>query len=579
MASRPENVAPRPVDNSRAAASNARVQDVCRFIESMFSQRARYDSLFEDLASIFLPNRQGFLETMTPGEDRNFELFDSTPQLAARGLATAIGPLLRPPQSRYFNIISTDREAMMDPEVRAHMEQRTRILFDAIYDPRARFEEKATETDHDLAVLGTGLLFSGWEPKGEHLTFQSVPLNKAAVSLGKGQFIDALAVRKAMTVRQMIAEFGEEAMPEKVLSRLKDGNTAQTLNEPYQVTHLVMPNEDYKRFGLGPNRLPFVSMWVIDKEKHVLSESGFYEFPYSTPRWDTSSQEPYGRSPGMIALADAKTANAVARTLLEAGEKAVNPPLMAPADFIRGDIELFAGGLTLYDGAQFAYQGQPITPVELGKNMPLGHEMLAQTREQVFAAFFRDVLELPNRPDITAAEINARQDQFLRQAAPIFNRLEADYNSSIIRRCHAILQREGKFPDPPQRLLDSGARFEIVYETPIREARERATARRSVEAIMTTMQMVDLSPAMAENVDWDLASRDIMTALGLPEGLLKDPEAVSQAREEMQQQQAQKQQIEQAQMGAGALKDVAQADASSEGGLSDALSTLPGLLN
>ena len=53
--------------------------------------------------------------------------------------------------------------------------------------------------------------------------------------------------------------------------------------------------------------LPFADLVIEVDAKHQVAEAGFHEMPYIVPRWDTSSGEDYGRSPGMIALPDASS--------------------------------------------------------------------------------------------------------------------------------------------------------------------------------------------------------------------------------------------------------------------------------
>jgi hypothetical protein len=240
--------------------------------------------------------------------------------------------------------------------------------------------------------------------------------------------------------------------------------------------------------------------------------------------------EVYGRSPAMVALPDARLANAVTKTMIEAGEKALDPPLTAPADMIRGDVELYAGGLTLYDSSGFAYQGDPIRPVQLGKIPDKIYEFLGETERRIYAAFYRDVLELPNtaEKDITATEINARMDQYLRQAAPVFARIEAQYNAPLINRVFELLAANSMFPDAPPQLQGQEIQFE--YESPVKQAREKAKAIKMLEGLQSVLPMVEAKPEIMDNIDMDITVRMILQNFGFPQEAMAPMETMQQIR-------------------------------------------------
>jgi hypothetical protein len=71
---------------------------------------------------------------------------------------------------------------------------------------------------------------------------------------------------------------------------------------------------------------------------------------YSIERWQTVSGSQYAYSPAtIVALPDARLLQAMTYTLLHAGEKIVDPPLIATEDVVRSDVALYAGGITWID--------------------------------------------------------------------------------------------------------------------------------------------------------------------------------------------------------------------------------------
>ena len=51
---------------------------------------------------------------------------------------------------------------------------------------------------------------------------------------------------------------------------------------------------------------PIASVYYHADSKHLLSESGFDDFPFMVPRFVKDSVSTYGRSPAMNALPDVK---------------------------------------------------------------------------------------------------------------------------------------------------------------------------------------------------------------------------------------------------------------------------------
>jgi Bacteriophage head to tail connecting protein len=490
--------------------------------------RSQWMSLWDTLAKHFLPERE-FLTREMPGTERMDELFTSVPILARRALATAVSTMLRPANRQWFRATAKDERLNQLTEVRLWLDMVTRLTLAKLYDPRARFEEKAAEVDNDLVTFGTGILYMGVDRAAGHFVFRCSSLRDACIAENERGHIDRMYEWPCMTLSQIVGTWGIDNLPKRLTD--KAGGTRPKWDEDIELLHVVIPNVEYAHYGFaGPGRLPFLSLWIDPTSRELIEQSGFYEFPYAVPRWDVMAQEVYGRSPAMTALPDARVLNAIAKTFLQAGEKAVNPPLTAPADMLRGEVELFAGGLTLYDAQGFQFQGPPIRPIDLGANIPLTQEIMQGYEERIFGAFYRDILMLPNRPDMTAEEIRARTDEFLRQAAPVFARVEADYNAAIVERAFSVLLREGIFGKPPDVL--QGKEIEFQYESPVKAVRERARALSAMEAIASVGQMAALKPEVTDNINFDDAARLVMRDLGAPEIIVATNEQAGAIREQ-----------------------------------------------
>jgi len=289
-------------------------------------------------------------------------------------------------------------------------------------------------------------------------------------------------------------------------------------------------------------------------------EEGFHEMPYMIPRMDTVPGEGYGRSPGMIALPDANTLQAMGETILVAGQRAADPPIMAPNDGSFSEANTFPGGITYYDvNAAQAVRGNPLFTMPTGANLPITRDMQRDVREQVGMAFFRDRFNLPvGGPEMTATEIIERREEFLREAGPLFSRLEAEYIAPLVERSFAIMLRAGGFAEIPPSLQGRNVNFE--YESPLKLIREKMDAQIATLFKMEVAETAQINPDAIDLFDIDAYLRFQARANRVPTTLVRraeDVDALRQARAKAQQEASQlaaaQQMAEAADKGASAI--------------------------
>jgi hypothetical protein len=154
-------------------------------------------------------------------------------------------------------------------------------------------------------------------------------------------------------------------------------------------------------------RYPWVSIYYDTTNQHIMESIATWNPEYVIPRWQTVSGSQYAFSPATIAaLPDARLIQAMTYTLLEAGEKIVNPPLIATQDVVKSDIGLYAGAVTWVDRDYDEKLGESLRPMtQDSRGMPLGIEMQNDCRSMIMQAFYLNKLTLPQRsPEMTAYE-------------------------------------------------------------------------------------------------------------------------------------------------------------------------------
>jgi hypothetical protein len=284
---------------------------------------------------------------------------------------------------------------------------------------------------------------------------------------------------------------------------------------------------------------------------------------YVIPRWQTVSGSQYAYSPATVAgLPDARLLQAMTYTLLEAGEKHTNPPMVAVQEAIRSDVAVYAGGITWVDAAYDERLGEVLRPLSQDKSgMPLGIDMARDVRAMLSDAFYLNKLTLPQRaPEMTAYEVGQRIQQYIRDALPLFEPMELEYNGAICEETFSILLRSGAFGSPfdmPKGMR--GQELSFKFESPLHEAIEREKGNKFLEAQQFIAGAVQLDPSVAYVVDAKRALRDALDGIGIPAQWVHSEEEVRAAQMEQAKQQQIQQGLANLQQGGEAAKALGEA--------------------
>lgn len=504
------------------------VEKILRREKEASAEKSQWHQHFDDLARVMLPRRSGFASTTIPGERRTEDIFDGTPMQGARGLANAIGGMIRPQGIPEVEMKTDSDELDNIGEVKDWMADSEERLKNAFNNPKARFRQAAGEADIDLVVFGTLAIFEAESDLRDSLLFQTLHLKDVTPVFNDEGTVEGLFRRRKMPFHQAERRFGDK-LSEVAKEKFKDKP-----DDKIELLHAVLKREDFKKNGLFAVNLPFADMWIEIQEKHKVSEGGFNEFPYIVARWDTSSGESMGRSPGMIALPDSDTLQSMGETILIAGQRGADPPLMAPNDGSFDAVNTFPGGLSYYDveTAQ-AVRGNPFFTLESGHNLPITRDMQQDIRAQVFAAFFRNILNLPiEGPQMTATEVIQRKEEFIREIGPVFGRLEVDYTAPMVERAFMIMLRGGGFLPIPEALQGQNIRFE--YDSPVNRIRKQVEA---AAARMWAAEMIELGqtkPRAILLINEEELGRFSAEALGIPKKIVNDADTVQKLDEQRQ---------------------------------------------
>lgn len=494
---------------------------------------------WEDLARVQLPRRMGFITQVVQGERRTEDLYDGTSIQAARDLAQDMGGMLRPEGERWFFLKTAEKRDMMSDAARFWLNDTGERMRDAFDDARARFRQATGEADIDMVVFGTAIMGVFEKVGKRHLIFQTSHLKDGVPIFDEDGNLMGMFRERMMTLEQARRRWGAEKLSEQTRQKLQTEQKTQ-LDEKISFLFSVMPRENGDPDAKFANRLPFEDMVIEIEAKHEVLVGGFHEMPYIAPRWDTTSGEDYGRSPGMIALPDSNTSQAIGETMLVAGQRAADPPLLTPSDAFIDAPNTFPGGLGHYEADAVKDLGfDPFKILETGRNFPISRDIQQDVRESIRAAFMRNMFNLPapGEANMTATEVIARQREFVRAMGPVFGRVEADYTAPMVERAFQVMLRAGAFLPLPEEWLDRRVAVRFEYESPVKRLREQAAAVAAEQWVNQNIAFATSAqkPEILDNVNFDEWSQFSARALGVPMALVSTDEQKQEKRAGRQQ--------------------------------------------
>jgi hypothetical protein len=534
--------------------------------DTVFGKKGTLNSLHQEIAEHFYPERADFTLRRQVGDEFADHLMTSYPVLVRRELAEQIGTMLRPRATPWFKMIPSDQERE-DNDAKRWLEWATSLMRRAMYDPAAAFARATKEGDNDFATFGQPAISIElcWDSPGQvgpHLLYRCWHLRDMAWQEDKYGKIGNRFRRWKPTIYDLNALF-----PGKLHQNIANRVEKQPLDET-EVLHMVVDAPYYDK--KPPAGQPFWSIYYDCANEVVIEEEAVWSPIYAIPRWQTIGGSQYAYSPAtIVALPDARLLQAMTVTLLEAGEKITNPPMVAVDEVVRGDIALYAGGITIVDRDYDERLGDALRPLSQdAKGMPIGIEMQADSRRILAEAFYLNKLKLPQRAAAkTAYEVAQIVQQYIRDALPLFEPMEENYNGDLCNFTFEVLRRANAFGSPymmPRSLQGQDVNFR--FQSPLHEEIDAVKGQTFLQMKSLTIEAAALDKSVIAIPDVKVALRDALNGIGVPatwqrsETTVRDMELAQQSIDQAQQALAALGPASEAASNiAGAQKDMAQA--------------------
>lgn len=479
-------------------------------VESLFQKRSSFLSLLQEIGDNFYPERADFLSERTHGAEMAGDLMTSYPLMCRRDLGDQIGQMLRPTNKEWFHSAPED-PGRENVDAKRWLQWADKVMRRAMFDRATQFVRAAKEADHDFAAFGQYCKRIRLNRDRNGLIYTVYHLRDVCWAEDQDGKIYLIARRFKSTARDLKRSYPK--VHHEVERMVGDSRAMDEIN----CRHIIVSADFWDGDAKGK---PWVSIYWDTDHEFSMEEVGTWHQQYVIARWQTVSGSQYAFSPATIcALPEARLIQAMAYTLLEAGEKATNPPMIATVDAVKSDVAIYAGGVTWVDAHYDERMGDALRPMTIDKSgIPYGQEFMQDSRSMIMQAFYLNKLQLPQRTaEMTAYEVGQRVQEYIRNALPLFEPMEYECNAAEMELTFEVMMRAGAFGSPadmPRSLQGADIGFQFV--SPLHDALEQIKGQKFLEAKGLIAEAVAMDQGAAATLDVAAALRDTLVGIGTP---------------------------------------------------------------
>lgn len=524
--------------------SDSLKQQLNKQLSQLKAERLSFEPHWRELSDFTRPRSTRFTASeVNRGDRRNSKIIDPAAVMAARTLSSGMMSGITSPARPWFRLATPDRDLMDYGPVKLWLEtveQRMNEVFN-----RSNLYQSLPLMYEDLGTFATGAMAVVADPQR---VIRTVPFPTGSFYIANGADLSVdTAVREfSMTVRQVITEFGMDAVSDTVKSQWNSGQYGQWVN----VVHAVYPNLDRQTGKLEAKHKAYKSVYyeANSTDDKLLRESGYDEFPIMAPRWEVNGEDVYGSScPGMVALGSVKALQLLQRRKAQMIDKITNPPLQAPASIKSQRISTIPGGINYLPMADVNNQIKPLFQIPAnGTNGLL--EDIQDTRQIIDHAYFVDLFRMMQTVNTRSMPVEAvaeMREEKLLMLGPVLQRLDSELLDKLINRTFSVMAENNLLPVPPDEM--QGMQLKVEYISVMAQA-QKAIGVSSIERFIGfTSGIGQFKPDALDKINVDETIDAYAASIGVPPSVVATNEQVAQIRENRAQQQAMTQQMQMAQ--------------------------------
>ena len=487
--------------------------------------------LLQEISAHFYPERADFTYMRSLGTDYAAHLMTSYPAMVRRDLQDQIGQMLRPSDKSFASIVLKGQTDVSN-DVQRYLEWFARVQRRAMYDRRAQFTDAEKMNDGDYACFGMSCMQIKVARSGDHLSYLNWHLRDVVWQHDGERQICAVMRKHKAQARDLVSLFKGKVHND--IMRCITGDKPRPFEE-FECMHMVVKADMYDKDSRGREDW-WWSIWYDTHHHTILEEVLIPDNEYIISRWLKPGSSQYAFSPAaVVALPEGRLLQSMTYTIVEAGEKIVNPPLIGIEGVVRSDLNVYAGGVTWADKDYDERTGEVLRPMNIdAKGMPLGRDLIADSRAMLAQAFYLNKLTLPQRaPEMTAYEVGQRVQEYIRGALPLFEPMEYERNGQVWEQTFHLLRRHGAFGselDWPAELRADDIEFQ--FDSPLHDAIDAVKGAKFLESQQYIAAAINLDHGAAALLDAKEALRDVLVGVKVPAKWVRSEITVAQIEQQ-----------------------------------------------
>lgn len=497
--------------------------------EQLEADRRPEEADWEEIARLMRPDQVGVTTGDTKRKPAYDDLFDSTQLYALDSFAGGMFTQATNPMDQWFGVSTGDQDLDRWGSVKGWLASTTARLTMSLSPAVSSFYAEAPAWFADVGAWGFSVMSSEEDVGNQRIIDRVLPIGQCYIDVDAYGMVDTLHRKYYLKGRQLRQRFREDAPAE-----LDDARS-------YLLVHAVCPNPDFRPGRLGPEGKRFLSVYCSPDIKGWQRTAGYHEFPFFVPQWNRRPGRAYPTGPGFLAKADAAMLQEMERSHIVAAQYAAEPPLLVNDESVLTAADI-APNAVLY-GTMNDQGKRLMDHLSRGDDVRLSMQQSEQRRNSVREAFYFGLMQLVNRPQMTATEFLGFQEEKLRLMGPNLVRIQTYGLSPFIARRFQLLSRAGQIDPIPPEL--KGRMLSIEYVSPLAKAMKANLGRATLQWVQSIAQLAQFDPTAWDTVDVDASATVLHDAYGAAPQAIRDPRAVAELRQARQGQVAQQQALDQ----------------------------------
>jgi hypothetical protein len=528
--------------------------------ERLAAERMPWENAWSEIDDRF-PHGAGGFNRQAVGQIHGHRNFDSTHITALERFAAAGVAITTPEQLDYIRPRFLDDELMKLREVKLWCEQAGKRLYSIRHANHTGFGIAVNEDWDQLGRYGTSPVWQ--EATDTGLIYRCLHLSECYIDVDFAGRVDRVHRKFERSARQLAELFGEEALTPKMREALQPGGNP---DRKFEILHVVAPNTRWDKERMDFNRFPIASRYLACDEKVYLRRRGYFTMPISVSRHMTSAGEIYGRSPAFKVMPNIQGANTMKHTTLRAAHKAVDPALLMYDDYGVTSLVTKPGGI---NAGLVSEQGRALVArMPGGENgIPFALEMIQDEQATVRTAFLEEFYATLTDPNsrMTTTEVLERISKQGVLVRPFASRYATEKQDPMTQRDLDLALSAGQIEPFPEVVLEAGAWPVIDYENPLAQMARAESVQKVMQFFEAVVPLANVKQDALDAINVDAAVAGMAEDIGVKASYINPPEVIEAIRAQRAEQEQAAINAQMLAASAGAVKDLAQAGAISEG--------------